>query len=113
MNTPPRTPLTEKQQKRLAMLHSFAGTPQQRRAIRFIRPILVLLLCGAVFFFGGFMTYNSPEQMKQDSWVYQHLGNRGFAVLMSLVGLAMITGGVLLLRKVRRERIEADAHSLR
>ena len=112
MNTPTKTPLTEKQQKRLAMLQSMAGTPQQRRAARFIRPILVLLLGGAAFFFGGLMTYNSSEQqLRPDSWAYQHLGNHGLAVLMCLAGMAMITGGILLLRKVRLERLASEAQS--
>lgn len=108
MNTGPgttnRPPLSEKQQKRVAMLQKFAGTPQQRRNTRYVRPLLVLFLGGIAFVLGGFMTYNQGEtEMRHDSWLYQQFGARGSFVLMEIFGIAMLIGGVLLLRKIMRD----------
>ena len=100
--------MAEKQQQRMA------GTPQQRRAARFARPILVLLLGGIAFVAGGFTTYNSSEeQFRPDSWGHQHLGNQGAAICMALIGTAMFIGGILLVRKLYRERKAEEAQSAR
>ena len=104
MDTLTRQPLTEKQQKRIAWLQSLAYTPeqaQQRR--RYLRPLLFLFLFGVVFVAGGVLSYTTEEQQfRPDSWGYAHLGNHGTGILMGLLGLAMIAGGVLLIRKMNR-----------
>ena len=105
-----RKPLTEAQQRRLAKLQAFAGTPQQRRAIRFIRPILVLLIGGIGLCLASVLSWNSTSEFQQDSLAYR-IGQHGVSTMGFLLGLAMLTGGVLLLRKIVRERRAAEAQA--